>query len=95
MEESLQELLRKAWLGGRDGNLSALSEARAWALREVWRSTMLSQSGLEKVTLAYCILAAHARKQTPGALGHAHAHRKHAHAHHPNTNKAKNVKHKL
>ena len=56
---------------------------------------MLSQSGLGKVTLAYCILAAHARKQTPGALGHADAHRKHAHAHHPNTNKAKNVKNEL
>lgn len=37
MAASQQELLRKAWLGGRDGYLSALSEARAWALREVWR----------------------------------------------------------
>ena len=34
---SQQDLLREAWLGGRDGNLSALSEARAWALCEVWR----------------------------------------------------------
>ena len=37
MAESLQDLLRKAWRGGREGNLSALEEARAWALREVWQ----------------------------------------------------------
>ena len=35
MARSQQDVLREAWLGGRDGNLSALSEARAWALREV------------------------------------------------------------
>ena len=34
MEGSLQELLEKAWLGGRKGYLSPLSEAKAWALRE-------------------------------------------------------------
>ena len=37
MEGSLQELLKKAWLGGRKGYLSPLSEAKAWALREAWR----------------------------------------------------------
>ena len=37
MASSTQELLRESWLGGRATNLSALSEARAWALREVWR----------------------------------------------------------
>ena len=35
--ESLQELLKKAWLGGRKGYLSPLSEARVWALRQVWK----------------------------------------------------------
>ena len=38
MAETQQELLRKAWTEGRKGTLSALSEAKAWALREVWRS---------------------------------------------------------
>ena len=37
MAESLQDLLHKAWRGGREGYLSALEEARAWALREVWQ----------------------------------------------------------
>ncbi len=37
MAASRQDLLRQAWLEGREGNLTALSEARAWALREVWR----------------------------------------------------------
>ena len=37
MAESLQDLLQKAWRGGREGYLSALEEARAWALREVWQ----------------------------------------------------------
>ena len=38
MAAERQELLRDAWLGGASGNLSALSEARAWALREIWVS---------------------------------------------------------
>jgi len=43
---SQQELLRQAWLGGRVGSLSALSEARAWALREVWRESGKSDHGM-------------------------------------------------
>ena len=43
---SQQELLREAWLGGRVGSLSALSEARAWALREVWRESGKSDHGM-------------------------------------------------
>jgi len=31
--------LEKLWLGGREGNLAAWSEAKAWALREVWKET--------------------------------------------------------
>ena len=38
MSDSQQDLLRKAWTDGRTGTLSALSEAKAWALREVWRA---------------------------------------------------------
>ena len=37
MAVSRQELLREAWLGGRTGYLSAMEEARAWALREAWK----------------------------------------------------------
>ena len=37
MAKSRQELLRAAWLEGSNGNMSALTEARAWALREAWK----------------------------------------------------------
>jgi len=43
---SKQDLLRKAWTEGRKGYLSALSEAKAWALREVWRSEGKSDWGV-------------------------------------------------
>ena len=33
---SKQSLLEEAWRGGKDGTLSALEQARAWALREAW-----------------------------------------------------------
>ena len=46
MSESQQELLREAWLGGRLGTLSAMSEAKAWALREMWRVQEKSDYGL-------------------------------------------------
>ena len=46
MDDSLQELLKKAWLGGRNGNLSPLSEARAWALREIWRESGKPEYGM-------------------------------------------------
>ena len=46
MAKSRQELLKEAWLGGRDGYLSPLSEARAWALREVWRDENTSEWGM-------------------------------------------------
>ena len=41
-----QEVLRQAWLEGRDGNLNALGEAKAWALREVWRANHDNDYGL-------------------------------------------------
>jgi len=46
MATTSQELLREAWLGGRKGNLSAREEARAWALREVWRADGKPDHGL-------------------------------------------------
>ena len=46
MSDSQQELLRKAWTQGRKGTLSALSEAKVWALREVWRSRGKGDWGL-------------------------------------------------
>ena len=48
MSDSQQDLLRKAWTEGRTGTLSALSEAKAWALREVWRSEGNGEWGLMK-----------------------------------------------
>ena len=41
-----QELLQKAWTEGRQGYLSAWSQAKAWALREVWRDAGKSDHGL-------------------------------------------------
>ena len=46
MEASLQELLQKAWLSGRTGSMCALQQARAWALREVWRDDDKSEYGM-------------------------------------------------
>ena len=34
---SRQELLKEAWLGGREGTMSGQTQARAWALKEVWK----------------------------------------------------------
>ena len=39
-------MLREAWLGGRKGKLTALEQARAWALREVWREEKTSTYGM-------------------------------------------------
>ena len=45
-QEAQQELLRQAWLEGRSGNLNALGEAKAWALREAWRTLHDNDWGL-------------------------------------------------
>ena len=39
--------LRKAWQSAHPGKLSALSQARLWAAREVWRPTHDSDWGLQ------------------------------------------------
>ena len=47
MAEIPQDVLQAAWLGGRTGYLSAWSEAKLWAVREVWRSEKESDHGLQ------------------------------------------------
>ena len=49
MSVTQQELLKKAWLAGRKGYLSALSEAKRWAVREMWRAEHESDFGLQTV----------------------------------------------
>ena len=46
-----QDLLRSAWLEGRTGYLSAWSEAKLWAVREVWRADKESDHGLQTLDL--------------------------------------------
>ena len=41
-----QEALREAWLGTQEGQLSALSQAKAWAMREVWRDDHTTEYGM-------------------------------------------------
>ena len=41
-----QELLKKAWADGKKGSLSALAQAKAWALREVWRGEDKPEFGM-------------------------------------------------
>ena len=46
MAKSGQELLKEAWLGGSEGHLSAMMQARAWALREIWKDDKNTQYGM-------------------------------------------------
>ena len=46
MGESKQELLKKAWHGGRRSNFSPMMEAKAWAFREVWNDDKESSYGM-------------------------------------------------
>ena len=53
---SEQELVRDAWLAARKGNLCALSECKAWALREVWREQKGPKARrILRVKNLYCI----------------------------------------
>ena len=47
MAAATQELLKQAWLEGRAGYLSAWSEAKLWAVREIWRAEKESDHGLQ------------------------------------------------
>ena len=46
MATATQDLLKEAWVGGKTGTLSALQQARAWALREVWKEQGKPDYGL-------------------------------------------------
>ena len=46
MAASAQEVLKAAWIGGRHGSMSALAQARAWALRAVWRDDKKPDYGM-------------------------------------------------
>ena len=46
-ETSQQDLLREAWLGGKEGSLPAREQAKAWALREVWRHEGKPEHGMK------------------------------------------------
>ncbi len=65
MGDSLQDLLKKAWHGGRKGSMSPLSEARAWALREIWRDAGKPEYGM----LTY--IAGKVRKNGGGSPTHS------------------------
>ena len=43
---SAQEALRRSWLQGAEGRLSGREQAKAWALREVWREEGKAPYGL-------------------------------------------------
>ena len=45
MAESSQDLLRSAWLEGKDGGLPGREQAKAWALREMWRDAGKAEHG--------------------------------------------------
>ena len=62
-DDRLQTLLEEAWTGGWKGRMSALSEAKAWALREAWREHNESEYGLVGhagwcISLSWCQLGA-------------------------------------
>jgi len=46
MADSKQVLLRSAWLGAKDGSLSGREQAKAWALREVWKDDDKADHGM-------------------------------------------------
>jgi hypothetical protein len=47
MTKSRQEILEDAWLQGSVGSLSALSQAKLWAARAVWRADKKSDHGVQ------------------------------------------------
>ena len=63
-----QEALREAWLGAQSGQLSALSQANAWAMRVVWRDDHPTEYGM-LVYISETLQKAGGGKPTPQALG--------------------------
>jgi len=63
MDSQQQEMLRKAWHEGKEGCLPAIEQAKAWALREVWRSEGKGDYGMNSY------IASKLRKQGRGKQG--------------------------
>ena len=51
MDSSQWEILRQAWLEGKDGCLPAREQAKAWALREVWKEDGKGEHGMKTYLL--------------------------------------------
>ena len=45
MGDSKQDLLRSAWLDGKEGALPGREQAKAWALREMWKDAGKADHG--------------------------------------------------
>ena len=71
MTSSQQEMLRKAWLEGRHGNLCALSEAMLWAVREVWRAEKRSLHGLQTFAAGLVTKVGTGEHPSSGRLGYS------------------------
>lgn len=61
-----QQILRDAWQGGMDDRLCAREQAKAWALREVWREDGKSEYGL------HTFVASRVKKNKKGKPTGAH-----------------------
>ena len=46
MTDSRQDILRSAWLDAKDGSLSGREQAKAWALREIWKDSGKADHGM-------------------------------------------------
>ena len=47
MSDSQQALLRSAWLDAKDGSLSGREQAKAWAMREIWKGDGKPEHGMQ------------------------------------------------
>ena len=47
MSDSQQALLRSAWLDAKDGSLSGREQAKAWAMREIWKGDGKPKHGMQ------------------------------------------------
>ena len=47
MTDSKQDLLRSAWLDAKAGALSGREQAKAWALREIWKDDGKADFGMQ------------------------------------------------
>ena len=50
MTDSRQDILRSAWLDAKDGSLSGREQAKAWALREIWKDSGKADHGMKTFT---------------------------------------------